>query len=146
MLAKHQLKYLKELALSQAAKSPDTTKVGAVLVDGAFALKTAYNGLAPNVHHLPERLERPEKYKWCVHAEQALIAKSARDGIATDKKSVITTHIPCCSCADTLIFAGIQNVYYLHEVFGEGSEIVATIKASRAKFSEAGIGLFCIGE
>lgn len=103
--------FLMGFADHAATKSKDSTKVGAVLVGhNNEVLLTAYNGLPIGVSDLPYRYERPQKYLWCSHAEQNLIAFAARNGISTNGKSVYCTHHPCSSCARSLVQAGIKRV------------------------------------
>lgn len=104
--------YLLGFAHHAATKSKDGTQVGAVLVapDRRSVLLTAYNGPPAGVEDSPERRERPGKYLWACHAEQNLAAKAARFGIRTEGCSVFVTHLPCSSCARTLIQAGIARI------------------------------------
>lgn len=103
--------YLMGFAIHAATKSKDSTKVGAALVgpDGVVRL-TAYNGPPRGVHDTPDRLERPRKYLFASHAEANLVAFAAREGIRTTGCTVYVTHMPCASCARTLIQAGVERV------------------------------------
>lgn len=108
--------FLMGFARHAATQSKDSTQVGAVLVgENKEVLLTSYNGLPIGVSDLQERYQRPQKYLWCSHAESNLIAFAARNGIATNGKTVYTTHYPCSSCARTLIQSGIKCV-----VVGDG--------------------------
>jgi Deoxycytidylate deaminase len=94
-----------------ARKSKDSTKVGAVLVGpNREVLLTAFNGPPIGVSDFEERFERPMKYDFASHAEANLIAFAARRGIRTEGCTVYSTHMPCASCARTLIQAGIVKV------------------------------------
>lgn len=129
--------FLMGFAHHAATKSKDSTKVGAVLVgDNKEVLLTSYNGLPIGVHDLAERYERPEKYLYASHAEANLIAFAARNGIATNGKTVYTTHYPCSSCARTLIQAGIKCV-----VVGDGKTNMPQeeFQAAEVMFQESGV-------
>lgn len=103
--------FLMGFASHAATKSKDSTKVGAALVgENKEVLLTAYNGLPIGVSDYMGRYCRPAKYLYASHAEANLIAFAARNGIATNGKSVYTTHHPCSSCARTLIQSGIKCV------------------------------------
>jgi dCMP deaminase len=92
--------------------SKDSTKVGAVAVDGPSKkiLETGYNGIPRGVLDRPTRMMRPDKYKYVCHAEQNLVAHAARSVLAGS--TVYVTHAPCCDCAKLLINAGVKKVVY----------------------------------
>lgn len=105
--------YYMGFAEHAAKKSKDSTQVGAVLVgSGGEVRLTAYNGPPRGVEDLPARRERPAKYLYASHAEANLVAFAAREGIRTSECSVYVTHMPCASCARTLIQAGVAEVIY----------------------------------
>ena len=96
-----------------AKKSKDSTKVGAVLVGPERDVRLcAYNGPPMGVIDSPERFERAngEKYYWASHAEQNLVAFAAREQIMTKGCKVYVTHMPCSSCARSLIQAGVIEI------------------------------------
>jgi dCMP deaminase len=109
--------YLMNIAKAAAAKSKDTTKVGAVIVDADNAtLGTGFNGLPMGVKEAPERLEKPAKYLWTSHAEMNAIAFAAKHGVTTKGKTLVVTHMPCSMCARMIVQAGFKRV-----VFGTGT-------------------------
>lgn len=129
--------YLMGFAKHAATKSKDSTQVGAVLVGPNREVRvTAYNGLPRNVRDIEERRQRPTKYLFASHAEQNLVAFSARSGIRTEGCAVYVTHFPCSSCARSLIQAGISKV-----VVGGGITNMPEeeFDASRVMFREAGV-------
>lgn len=129
--------------ISGWSKDP-STKVGCVLVstDGAI-LSTGYNGLPMVVNDAPERMERPAKYIWTVHAEAAAVANAARLGAATRGATAFVTHACCSSCARLLINAGVRAV-----VFGPGTTSMPAeeFEAAAEMFREAGVGVRPIAE
>ena len=131
------LDYLYGFAAHAAAKSKDSTKVGAALVgpDGEVRL-TAFNGPPRGVADAPERFVRPTKYLFASHAEANLVAFAAREGIRTKGCTVFVTHAPCASCARTLIQAGVDRI-----VHGAGSTSMPTaeFEAAEIMFAEAGV-------
>jgi len=129
--------YLYGFAEHAAKKSKDETKVGAVLVSpDNVVLATAYNGPPKGVHDTQERRERPQKYLYASHAEANLIAFSARHGIATGECTVYVTHMPCSSCARTLIQAGVAQVLHGRGITRMPAEEYV---AAAAMFAEAGV-------
>lgn len=131
--------YYMGFARHAATKSKDSTKVGAVLVgpDGEVRL-TGYNGPPRGVRDIPQRFERPAKYLYASHAEANLIAFAAREGIRVVGCAVYVTHMPCASCARSLIQAGVSTV-----VYGDGTTSMPDeeFRAAREMFEEAGITL-----
>jgi dCMP deaminase len=132
--------YYMGFALHAATKSKDpNTKVGAILVgpNGEVRL-SGYNGPPSGVKDLPERLERPLKYMYVNHAEAGLISFAARNGISTDGCCVVTSHLPCASCARLLIQAGIKHIIY-----GSGQTNMPEEEfiAARQMLSEAGVSV-----
>lgn len=131
----HWPEYLMGFAQHAARKSKDSTQVGAILVSyDNVVLLTAYNGPPMGVRDKPERFIRPEKYLYASHAEANLIAFAARQGIKTGGCAVFTTHMPCASCARTLIQAGIDTV-----VYGDGKTSLPQeeFDAAKVMFEEA---------
>ena len=126
-------------AVAAAQMSQDETQVGAALVDVDDAvILTGFNGEPRGVWGLPERRQRPEKYRWVSHAEMNLIAFAARAGIATEGCSVVVTHPPCSICMRLMIQAGVVAVRY-----GSGSTSMPReeFDAARAMAREAGVAL-----
>jgi dCMP deaminase len=136
--------YFMGFATHAAKKSKDSTQVGAVLVgpDGEVRL-TAYNGPPRGVEDEPERFLRPKKYLFASHAEANLVAFAAREGIRTNACTVYVTHMPCASCARTLIQAGIYQI-----VYGDGTTSMPhdEFDAARQMFAEAGVQIANIAE
>lgn len=135
--------YLFGFAQHAALKSKDSTQVGAVLVQENRVLLTAYNGPPKGVRDTDERRERPTKYLFASHAEANLIAFAARAGIRTEGCTVYVTHMPCASCARTLIQAGIRSVK-----IGPGTTSMPPqeFQAAATMFNEVGVLLWKIGE
>lgn len=96
-----------------AMKSKDQhTKVGAVIVsDTNTFISMGYNGLPRGCNDdVPERYERPEKYKWMEHAERNAIYNAARIGVSTIGAKMYTHGTPCIDCARAVCQAGIKEL------------------------------------
>ena len=133
--------YYLGFARHAAAKSKDSTKVGAVLVgpDGEVRL-TGFNGPPRGVIDSDARRERPRKYLFASHAEANLIAFAAREGIRTAGCTVYVTHQPCAACSRTLIQAGVQRVVFDGKsAFGPGSHMTEELETSLTMLKEAGV-------
>ncbi len=121
--------------VAQKSKDP-STKVGCVIVGPDNEPRSfGWNGFSRGVRDLPERMVRPDKYDWTIHAEANSVANAARAGIALRGCKAYVTHFPCSSCADMLIQSGISCV-----VVGSGI-VVGDHKQDMAalKFDEAGV-------
>jgi len=134
-------KYL-QLAQFQASlfsKDPNT-KVACILLDPeSYSIHaTGFNGLPRSCKELPERLERPLKYTWTVHAEANAICNAARSGACIKGSTAVVTLYPCVECAKMLIQSGIKTIVaptpdYELPKWGE------QFKISSEMFSEAAI-------
>lgn len=136
--------YWMGFAQHAAAKSKDSTQVGAALIgpEGEVRL-TGFNGPPKGVLDLADRRERPRKYLFASHAEANLVAFAAREGIRTAGCTVYVTHHPCSACARTLIQAGIAKV-----VVGPGTTAMPDDEfvAAAVMFKEAGVRVVRMGE
>lgn len=106
--------YFLAIAELAAQRSRDPSlKVGAVLVSpDRVILSTGYNGLPRGVEPRPERLERPEKYEWTVHAEANAILNASRVGARLTGATLYASQSPCHRCAVAIIQAGVARVVY----------------------------------
>lgn len=94
-------------------------QVGAIIARDGRVLVTGYNGPPSSLPHCTDPdgctdLDRgnPSGCIRSVHAEANCIAFAARHGISTDGTDLFCTHTPCLGCAELIINAGIQAVYY----------------------------------
>lgn len=132
------LKTLMDSAALWAKRSTcSRSQVGVVVSSGKRILCTGYNGAPSGMKHcqhhicnclilskdadplvtLPDQVHKD----WCatkapceiaVHAEANAIAWAARHGISLDGAELFTTLSPCYKCAQLIIVAGIQTVYF----------------------------------
>ena len=99
-----------------AQKSKDTsTKVGAIIVDHKNrTLSTGFNGFPigvnDNILEVPERFERPAKYKYTEHAERNAIYTAAGHGIPLEGGTIYIDWYPCTDCARGIVQVGLKNV------------------------------------
>lgn len=102
-----------DIASTIAERSHDAeTKVGAVLVNNVSGaiVATGYNGFVRGADDDKLPNKRPDKYEYILHAEQNLIANSARHGISMDNCSLVCTLSPCKLCMRMLLNCGITKV------------------------------------
>ncbi len=131
----------KELAQHVAGWSKDkSTKVGAIIVDDdRNPLSIGYNGFPRKCRDdIPERYERPLKYKWTEHAERNAIYTAARNGVRTEGSTLYMFWFPCVDCARAIIQCGIATVYCDRPNF-EDERWGEDFKISDQMFKEAGI-------
>ncbi len=142
--------YFFSLAHIASKKSKDpSTKVGVVIVNEHNSiLSIGFNGFARGVNDdVPERWDRPLKYKWVEHAERNAIYNAARHGISLDGSKIFLDWCPCVDCARAIIQVGIKEVWIdgtsksfndkeLNERWKDQFEI------SQEMFKEAKVGFF----
>lgn len=95
------------LAYEVASTSPDpSNQNGAVLLspDGEF-VKQGFNRFTRGVEPTPERLVRPRKYRFIVHAEQATVAGHNCQG-----HTLVCPWYACSECAKNIIESGVTRV------------------------------------
>lgn len=104
--------YFGKLTVLTAQKSEDqSTKCGSIIVTPTNeVVTTGYNGFPRGIKDIPERQERPIKYKYFEHAERNAIYNAARIGTSTLGNILWVTGIPCHDCARAIIQAGIKEV------------------------------------
>ena len=130
-------------AYNVARKSKDIqTHVGAVIVspDNSKTI-VGWNSFPRGIDdNIPERQERPEKYKWFEHAESNAFDNAARTGMATGGCRIYVTMFPCCSCSGRIIQNGITEVI-VHDLFGLGwdNDMTDEQKVGKIKLLEANI-------
>lgn len=88
-------------------------KVGCVFVQDKRIVCTGYNGVLPNED--PETGIDNDGITHTVHAEMNAIAYAAKKGIRLEGAQVYLTLSPCEKCAETMIQAGIIEVYYIEQ-------------------------------
>ena len=87
--------------------------VGAVIVKDKRIVSTGYNGAPAGLLHCTHDDLTP--CDRAVHAEVNAIAFAAKHGISTNHSVLYSTHLPCLSCAQIIINAGIKEVNYGNE-------------------------------
>jgi len=136
-------KFLK-LAEFQAdlfSKDP-ATKVCAFFIapESLQILSTGYNGFCRGIEESNQRWERPEKYKYVVHAEANGIFNACRNGVSLKDSICIVTLFPCSNCTKGLIQVGVKEIItkepdFEHDRWGED------FKYSLEMIKEVGIEL-----
>lgn len=116
--------YFKDVAIRTSQLSTCRSKqVGAVLVKDGRILGIGYNGTPSGCVHCSQlfssNFDRDEHHKWSkeneLHAEQNLLAFSAKEGISTKDTQLFVTLSPCIDCAKLIYSAGIKEIYYVEE-------------------------------
>jgi dCMP deaminase len=133
-----------KLADFVAAKSKDkSTKVGAIIIgDGNEVISMGYNGFPRGVNDdIPERHERPIKYKFTEHAERNAIYNAARKVLEGTTLVLNFDPCPCTDCTRAIIQSGIKRIVgYGNKKFpGKGEQWEEDLKISKIMLAEAGI-------
>lgn len=129
-------------ALTAAAKSKDSTKVGCVILDDDYCVRSSgWNGFARGVQHRSERDQRPKKYMYSAHAEENAIAQAARTGVSLKGCTLIVTALyPCSTCARLIIQSGIKTV--LAPDVNMPERWATEWVVSKEMFAEAGVQVY----
>lgn len=114
------LVYMQTALLHAGLSYAERTKVGACLVTRTGIIVPGVNGLPKELGNVLEQViigeggyselvTKPE----VVHAEQACLNKSAREGVSVEGSTLYTTLSPCAQCASNMIWLRVQRVVYL---------------------------------
>lgn len=139
--------YFMSLVHTVKTRSKDpNTQIGCVIVGPNNEIRsTGYNSLPFGVADKPERLQRPEKYRWIEHGDRNAIYLAARNGVSLTGCRMYLPGIPCIDCARGIIQVGIVEV-----VFDQKAQIAWEKTATRyvedfrfveKLFEEAGVRL-----
>ncbi len=136
--------FMREALLQSEMSTCVRRHVGAVAVRERRVLGAGFNGNLPGAMHCDEGgCPRCNDAGWvsganlerclCVHAEQNLVAWSARYGISLDGATLYTTTFPCSDCLKLVISAGFIGVAY-SETYNESGftvEVTERLKVWR---------------
>ena len=98
--------------ISTWSKDP-STKIGVVIVnDEKRILATGYNGFPRGIADTQERLNnRDEKLDLIIHGEMNALMNALYNGVSLKDSTMYVYGLPiCCSCAKSVIQAGIKRV------------------------------------
>lgn len=113
---------LMDSASVESSKSPDWWRqIGAVVVGrGGHLLASAHNTHMPNEYETyifgdPRlNVDAGQKGTYCsIHAERAIIALCAKNGLSLQGASLYVSTFPCEDCAREIAFAGISKLFFL---------------------------------
>lgn len=108
--------YFMEIAKAVSKRSKDPqTQVGCVIVNkDNHIIGTGFNGFPKGCVETEKNWERPEKYKWVIHAELNSLLHSTSD---VKGATLYTTLYPCPECSKAISSAGIKKVVYLDDKY-----------------------------
>lgn len=117
------LVYMQTALLHAGLSYAQRTKVGACLVTRTGIIVPGVNGLPKELGNVLEDRVDTGDYGYyelvtkpeVVHAEQACLNKSAREGVAVEGSTLYTTLSPCAQCASNMIWLKVQRVVYLQQ-------------------------------
>lgn len=139
-------RYFMAMAEHAATLSKDqSTQLGCVIVGPDCEVRaTGYNSFPRGINDdLPERQQRPIKYKFIEHAERNAIYNAARVGVSLKGCVLYCAWPPCSDCARAIIQAGIR------EVVAKSLEVpnrwCEDISVARTMLDEAGVGIRAMG-
>ncbi len=100
--------WLAELA-QQRSPDPSTRNAALIVTSDQIrcaGVNTFPDGIKPNA----ERLGRPQKYDYLIHAEAAAIASAARQGVIAKGATMLALWAACPSCAQLIVECGIKEL------------------------------------
>lgn len=109
-------------AKNLAEFSPDWWRqVGGIIVKDGEILLAAFNQHVPDHHQTSYAGDPRASFKKglnielsvALHAEAALIASAAKQGVSLEGAEIYVTTFPCPPCAKLVAYSGIKHVYYL---------------------------------
>jgi dCMP deaminase len=136
-----------ELAKTVASWSKDdSTKVGAVITTSTGKpISWGFNGMPMGIDDtIPERMERPLKYKWMCHAERNAIDLASQADLSDC--IMFVTFSPCPNCAQSIIQKGIKTIVVDAEFTAEKmpERWQADMTIATEMFAEAGVEIIAI--
>lgn len=129
-----------ELAFTISRLSKDkNTQVGAVIVSPCLTqFSMGYNGPPRGIEDTEERLTRPLKYDYMIHAEENAIINARRSLV---DNYLFVTLFPCSKCALKIINSEIKEVYC--PVPTSESHLQHSMESLKL-FQEAGVKVFVL--
>lgn len=98
--------------INQRSYDP-STKQGCVITDQENTiLSVGYNSPPRKCNEDEVSLERPNKYDWMVHAEEAAIINASRSGVGLKDSIFYVTGKPCVRCLRGIINCGAKKLIY----------------------------------
>ena len=105
--------YFMNMGELAATRSKDeSTKLGCIIVGPDREVRsTGYNSFPRGINdNLPERQERPAKYRFFEHAERNAIYNAARMGTSLKFCTLYCAWPPCPDCARAIVQVGVTVV------------------------------------
>lgn len=95
-------------ALARQSPDPSTKNAASIVTDDNRRL-AAFNTIHPSMRR-PERLERPLKYSFIAHAEEAAVCQASYYGAKTSGAEMFAIWAPCPVCARLIVNSGIKRL------------------------------------
>ncbi len=98
-----------QLALEHS-DDPVTKNAAMIVTNGGDVVAWGVNRFPAGIEKSPERLQRPKKYDYLIHAEQDAIAAAAKAGQSTNGAVLVCPWAPCVDCARLIIQSGFSEL------------------------------------
>ncbi len=140
-MSRNHAELLHEAFLIAQTSTDLSTQNGAIVVNpGGEVIGSGANVFPNNVETTIERLQRPQKYLFVVHAESNAILNAAKKGLTTEGATLYSPWAACASCAHAIIQSGIVSVVAHKESMDRNhSKWNESIEAALQMFKEAGV-------
>lgn len=125
-------------SFSQFSDDVDT-KVGCIITKDNRIISFGFNSIPFGCEKKENRLTRPEKYSWMLHAEEFAITYAARSGIKLDGTTLFVNWFPCSRCAGLIVNSGITTIFAMEDSIVEDSKYYGDFLISKQKLIENNI-------
>jgi dCMP deaminase len=126
---------------AQTSTNPSTQN-GAILVDDTYkVLIGAANTFPLNIKETPERLLKPARYTYSVHAERNVLFLAAKAGLKTQGLTMVCPWAACLECAQAIIQCGIKTLVTHQAALDRSDHWQAEIDLAFVMLREASVEL-----
>jgi len=103
-------------------EDPSTLNAAMLVDDNLKKLVIASNGFPKGAKEVVGWNKRPTKYAISNHAERAVICKAAREGVKTERLTMICPWAACFNCSNAIIYSGIKTLVLHKQMFDKTPE------------------------
>lgn len=111
MINKWDFRFMEIANIISTWSKDNSTKVGSLIVKDKRILTTGFNGFPSGINDYKEdRLIRPKKYLYTIHAETNAILQASQYGLSLEGSTIYVTNHPCANCTALIIQSGIKRI------------------------------------
>lgn len=103
------------IRLAEEHSDDESTKVGCMIFSSDNRAAVGVNHWMEGVEKTPERLQRPEKYKYISHAEENAVLQAVSAGLNTKNSTAYINWFPCSTCFRLLVKVGVVRLVVIEK-------------------------------